>query len=52
MTKRLLSSDWHAVDRLPWERQLTGAKHRHGPTATITVAFQGHYSRFMDMGKT
>jgi replicative DNA helicase len=23
--------------------------HRHGPTATITVAFQGHYSRFVDM---
>jgi replicative DNA helicase len=25
------------------------AKHRGGPTATITVAFQGHYSRFVDM---
>jgi replicative DNA helicase len=25
------------------------AKHRTGPTATITVAFQGHYSRFVDM---
>ncbi len=25
------------------------AKHRHGPTATITVAFQGHYGRFVDM---
>jgi len=25
------------------------AKHRNGPTATITVAFQGHYSRFADM---
>jgi replicative DNA helicase len=24
-------------------------KHRSGPQATITVAFQGHYSRFMDM---
>ena len=23
------------------------AKHRNGPTATITVAFQGHYSRFV-----
>jgi len=22
------------------------AKHRNGPTATVTVAFQGHYSRF------
>jgi replicative DNA helicase len=25
------------------------AKHRNGPTATVTVAFQGHFSRFVDM---
>ncbi len=25
------------------------AKHRNGPTKTITVAFQGHFSRFQDM---
>jgi replicative DNA helicase len=25
------------------------AKHRNGPTDTITVAFQGHFSRFVDM---
>ncbi len=25
------------------------AKHRNGPTKSITVAFQGHYSRFTDM---
>jgi replicative DNA helicase len=25
------------------------AKHRNGPTDVITVAFQGHYSRFVDM---
>jgi HKD family nuclease len=25
------------------------AKHRNGATATITVAFQGHYSRFVDL---
>ena len=25
------------------------AKHRNGPTDEITVAFQGHYSRFADM---
>ncbi len=25
------------------------AKHRNGPTDTITVAFQGHYARFVDM---
>ncbi len=27
------------------------AKHRNGPTATVTVAFQGHYSRFKDMAQ-
>jgi replicative DNA helicase len=25
------------------------AKHRNGPTKTIKVVFQGHYSRFADM---
>ena len=25
------------------------AKHRNGPTDTIVVAFQGQYSRFVDM---
>jgi replicative DNA helicase len=25
------------------------AKQRNGPTGTVTVAFQGHYSRFVDM---
>ncbi|MEU2346973.1 replicative DNA helicase [Streptomyces sp. NPDC013082] len=34
------------------EADLIVAKHRNGPTSTITVAFQGHYSRFIDMGKT
>jgi replicative DNA helicase len=27
------------------------AKHRNGPTSTVTVAFQGHYSRFVDMAQ-
>jgi replicative DNA helicase len=27
------------------------AKHRNGPTTTVTVAFQGHYSRFVDMAR-
>jgi len=31
------------------EADLIVAKHRNGPTGTITVAFQGHYSRFTDM---
>ena len=31
------------------EADIDLAKHRNGPTKTITVAFQGHYSRFTDM---
>ena len=31
------------------EADLLLVKHRNGPTATCTVAFQGHYSRFVDM---
>ena len=34
------------------EADLIVAKHRNGPTATITVAFQGHYSRFVDMAQS
>jgi replicative DNA helicase len=34
------------------EADLIIGKHRNGPTATITVAFQGHYSRFVDMAQT
>ncbi len=33
------------------EADLIVAKHRNGPTSTVTVAFQGHYSRFVDMAK-
>lgn len=33
----------------PGEADLIVAKHRNGPTKTITVAFQGHLSRFADM---
>ena len=31
------------------EADLIVAKHRNGPTRDLTVAFQGHYSRFVDM---
>jgi len=31
------------------EADMIIAKHRNGPTTTVTVAFQGHYSRFVDM---
>ncbi|KFG10598.1 replicative DNA helicase [Streptomyces scabiei] len=34
------------------EADLIVAKHRDGPIATLTVAFQGHYSRFVDMAQT
>jgi replicative DNA helicase len=34
------------------EADLIVAKHRNGPTTTITAAFQGHYSRFVDMAQT
>jgi replicative DNA helicase len=31
------------------EADIILAKHRNGPTGVVTVAFQGHYSRFTDM---
>ncbi|PPF79721.1 replicative DNA helicase [Subtercola sp. Z020] len=31
------------------EADLIVAKHRNGPTATVTVGFHGHFSRFADM---
>ena len=33
----------------PGEADVIVAKHRNGPTRDIVVAFQGHYSRFVDM---
>lgn len=33
----------------PGEADLIVAKHRNGPTRTVTVAFHGHFSRFVDM---
>ncbi|WP_028659952.1 replicative DNA helicase [Nocardioides insulae] len=33
----------------PGEADLIVAKHRNGPTKDLVVAFQGHYSRFVDM---
>ncbi|MBS44506.1 MAG: replicative DNA helicase [Nocardioides sp.] len=35
----------------PGEADLIVAKHRNGATRDITVAFQGHYSRFVDMAQ-
>jgi replicative DNA helicase len=34
------------------EADLIVAKHRNGPTAVITVAFQGYLSRFVDMARS
>ncbi|MGW3594968.1 replicative DNA helicase [Streptomyces sp. NPDC005167] len=33
------------------EADLIVGKHRGGPTATITTAFQGHFARFVDMAR-
>jgi replicative DNA helicase len=33
------------------EADIIVAKHRNGPTGVVTVAFQGHYSRFVDMAR-
>lgn len=41
--------DVYDKDTRPGEADLIVAKHRNGPTGTITTAFQGHYSRFVDM---
>lgn len=41
--------DFYDADSRPGEADLIVGKHRNGPTKTITVAFQGHYSRFVDM---
>lgn len=35
----------------PGEADLIVAKHRNGPTRDIAVAFQGHYSRFVDIAR-
>lgn len=53
MSRNLLLNREDAHDRASprsGEADLILAKHRNGPTTTITVGFQGHYSRFVDMG--
>lgn len=46
----LYREDVHDKDSLrAGEADLIVAKHRNGPTADVVVAFQGHYSRFVDM---
>jgi len=40
---------WEADDPRAGEADLIVAKHRNGPTTTVTVAHQLHYSRFKDL---
>jgi replicative DNA helicase len=42
-------SAYEADNARAGEADLIVAKHRNGPTRTITVAFHGHFSRFSDM---
>ena len=41
--------DAYNKDERPGEADLIVAKHRNGETRTVTVAFQGHLSRFVSM---
>lgn len=49
MVMLLHREDAYDREARPGEADFIIAKHRNGPTGTITVAFQGHYSRFVDM---
>ncbi len=49
MIMLLHREDVYDKDNRPGEADFIVAKHRNGPTDTITVVFQGHYSRFGDM---
>lgn len=49
MVMLLHREDAYDKETRPGEADIIVAKHRNGPTDTITVAFQGHYSRFHDM---
>ncbi|MGH3794826.1 MAG: replicative DNA helicase [Pseudonocardiaceae bacterium] len=42
---------WERDDPRAGEADLILAKHRNGPTTTVTVAHQLHYSRFCDMAQ-
>ncbi len=43
--------DAYERESRPGEADFIVAKHRNGPTDTITVVFQGHFSRFVDMAR-
>jgi replicative DNA helicase len=44
--------DAYNKDERPGEADLMVVKHRNGATKNLTVTFQGHYSRFVDMQYT
>jgi len=43
--------DAYERESRPGEADFIVAKHRNGPTDTVTVVFQGHFSRFVDMAR-
>lgn len=49
MVMLLHREDAYDRESRPGEADFIIAKHRNGPTDTITVAFQGHFARFTDM---
>ncbi len=51
MVLLLHRDDAYDKENRPGEADFIVAKHRNGPTDTITVVFQGHYSRFLDMAR-
>jgi replicative DNA helicase len=53
MVVLLHRDDYYTKDasERPGEADIMVAKHRNGPTRDIPVAFQGHYSRFVDLAR-
>jgi len=53
MVLLLHRDDYYTKDasERPGEADIMVAKHRNGPTKDIPVAFQGHYSRFVDIAR-
>jgi replicative DNA helicase len=52
MVVLLHREDMYDKENRPGEADLLVVKHRNGPTADLVLAFQGHYSRFVDMAQS
>ena len=52
MVVLLHREDMYDKESRPGEADLLVVKHRNGPTADLVLAFQGHYSRFVDMAQS